>query len=268
MVAHMYSKKYGIPLKDLKHAMNLQAIKNHANGKLNPKGHLPFSIADAMATQQKKAKEKGKPVPSWADENEFLNDRAVNRYICEPLRLYDCCPFSDGGAANVVTSLETAKHLTDKPVIIAGVGLGSAGPLFVQKDITVIGARIEAAKQSYELSGLTPKDIDLCEIHDCFSIAEIVASEALGFFEFGKGWEALEKGETKIGGRIPINPSGGLKSKGHPIGATGSSQAYEVTKQLREEAGPRQVDGAKVGMTDTLGGDLGTICNIILKRGW
>jgi acetyl-CoA C-acetyltransferase/acetyl-CoA acyltransferase len=269
MIAHMYAKKYGIPLEKLKEQMALVPIKNHNNGKFNPKAHFPSSIRDIMNNQIAKAKAKGKPVPTWSDEMDFLKDTAANRYICDPLQLYDCCPFSDGGAASVVTSLETAKHLTDKPVIIAGVGQGSAGPLFTQKDITRIRAREISGKQAYDMSGLSPKDIDLCEIHDCFSIAEIVATEALGFFEFGKGAEALEKGETKIGGKIAINTSGGLKSKGHPIGATGSGQAYEVVRQLRGEVGgPRQVDGAKVGMTDTLGGDLGTICNIILKRGW
>jgi len=113
------------------------------------------------------------------------------------------------------------------------------------------------------MAGLTPADIDVCELHDCFTIAEIVASEGLGFFEPGKGSEAIERGETAIGGRIAINPSGGLKAKGHPIGATGAAQGYEIVKQLRGECGGRQVEGAKTGITDTLGGDLATIVNII-----
>ena len=116
------------------------------------------------------------------------------------------------------------------------------------------------------MAGLGPKDIDVCELHDCFSIASIIAAESLGFAEFGKGGELWEKGETKIGGKIPINISGGLKSKGHPIGATGASQVYEITHQLRGELKDqgRQVEGAKVGLVDTLGGD-GTIINLILK---
>ena len=103
-------------------------------------------------------------------------------------------------------------------------------------------------------------------LHDCFSIAEILATEAMGFFEYGKGSQAVEDGTTSLDGRIPINVSGGLKAKGHPIGATGAAQAYEIVKQLREECGERQVKGAKVGMIDTLGGDLATVCNIIFRR--
>ena len=118
------------------------------------------------------------------------------------------------------------------------------------------------------MAGLGPKDIDVCELHDCFSIATIIALEGLGFFEFGKASEAVERGETKIGGKIAINPSGGLKAKGHPIGATGTAQVYDIVKQLRGECGERQVEGATTGMTDTLGGDGGTIVNLILKRGW
>ena len=125
-----------------------------------------------------------------------------------------------------------------------------------------------SAKQAYDMAGLSPKDIDVCELHDCFSMATIIALEGLGFFEFGKASEAVERGETKIGGKIPVNPSGGLKAKGHPIGATGTAQVYDIVKQLRGECGERQVEGAKTGMTDTLGGDGGTIVNLILKRGW
>ncbi len=125
-----------------------------------------------------------------------------------------------------------------------------------------------AAEQSYKMAGLGPKDIDVVELHDCFSIATIIALEGLGFFENGKSGEGVEKGETKLGGKIPVNLSGGLKAKGHPIGATGTAQIYEIVRQLRGECGERQVEGAKVGMTDTLGGDGGTLCNVILKRGW
>jgi acetyl-CoA C-acetyltransferase/acetyl-CoA acyltransferase len=118
------------------------------------------------------------------------------------------------------------------------------------------------------MAGLGPKDIDVVELHDCFSIATIIALEGLGFFENGKSGEAIEKGETKLGGKIPVNLSGGLKAKGHPIGATGTAQVYEIVRQLRGECGERQVEGARVGMTDTLGGDGGTLCNVILKKGY
>jgi acetyl-CoA C-acetyltransferase/acetyl-CoA acyltransferase len=107
--------------------------------------------------------------------------------------------------------------------------------------------------------------VDVCELHDCFTIAEIIASEALGFFEFGQGAEAARRGDTALTGKIPINPSGGLKAKGHPIGATGAAQVYEIVKQLRGEAGARQVEGAKIGVVDTLGGDFSTVCNLVLR---
>jgi acetyl-CoA C-acetyltransferase/acetyl-CoA acyltransferase len=171
---------------------------------------------------------------------EFFYDLSVNPWIAKPLQLFNCCPFSDGAAAVVLTSLEMAKHLTDKPVIIAGVGQASAGDIGSQKDFTLMPSRQISAKQAYDMAGLGPND----------------------------GSEAVERGETEIGGRIAINPSGGLKARGHPIGATGAAQVYEIAKQLREEAGARQVDGAKVGMTDTMGGDISTVAHIILKRGW
>ncbi len=268
MMAHLYAKKYSIPLDKLKEQMALVAIKNHQNAKFNPKAHFPLSIQDIMENRRKRAEKQGKSTPNWADEMAFLHDPSVNPLIADPLQLYDCCPFSDGAAALVLASAEKAKKLTDKPVYIAGVGLASNGPLHNQKDITRVKAREISAKQAYDMAGLGPQDIDVCELHDCFTIAEIAATEGLGFFDFGKGAEAVEKGETKIGGKIAINPSGGLKAKGHPVGATGVAQAYEIVKQLRGECGGRQVEGARIGMTDTLGGDLCTVCNIILKRGW
>ncbi len=118
------------------------------------------------------------------------------------------------------------------------------------------------------MAGLTPDDIDVCELHDCFSIAEIIAMEGLGFFQFGTAGEASQRGETRIDGKIAINPSGGLKAKGHPIGATGVGQVYEIVRQLRGECGETQVEGARIGMTDTLGGDGSTLCNLILQKGW
>ena len=237
MVARLYAVKYGIPLELLKERMARVAVKNHKNGAKNP-----------LAQFQK----------------EITIETVLNSpLVADPLQLFDCCPFSDGAAALVLTTAEIAKKLVEKPVYILGVGQSSNGPLCRQKDVTRIRAREEAARQAYRMAGLTPRDIDVCELHDCFTIAEIVASEGLGFFDFGRGSEALEKGETDIGGRIPINPSGGLKAKGHPIGATGAAQAYEIVKQLRGECGDRQVEGARIGMTDTLGGDLATIVNII-----
>jgi acetyl-CoA C-acetyltransferase/acetyl-CoA acyltransferase len=239
MAANLYAKKYGIPLVKLKEQMAMVAVKNHKHGVHNPKAQFRKEIS--------------------------VENVLSGMVVCDPLQLYDCCPFSDGAAAIILASADVAKKLAAKPVYIAGVGQASAGPLHNQKDITRFKAREISAKAAYDMAGLTPEDIDVCELHDCFTVAEIIAAEGLGFFEFGKGSEAVEKGETTYGGKITINPSGGLKAKGHPIGATGVAQVYEIVKQLRGEAGERQVEGAKVGMTDTLGGDACTIANIILR---
>ena len=244
MLAHLYSVKYGIPLAKLKEQMAITSVQSYRYGKLNPKAHFQKDVS----------------------MEEVLNSFMV----CTPLQLHDCCPFSDGGAAVVLASEEMAKKLTNKPVYITGIGQASAGPLSNQKEyLPRIKSREIAAKQSYDMAGLKPEDIDVCELHDCFSIAAIIAAESLGFFDYGTAGAAWEKGEADIGGKIAINPSGGLKAKGHPIGATGAGQVYEVVKQLRGEAeAGRQVEGAKTAMTDTLGGDGGTLCNLILQRGW
>lgn len=239
MVAHMYAQKYGIPLDKLKEQMALVAVKNHYNGQFNPQAHFRKEITVETVY------------------NSFM--------VADPLQLYDCCPFSDGAAAVVLASAEKAKKLTEKPVYFAGIGQCSAPPLANQRDITRIRAREQSAKQAYRMAGLGPKDIDFCELHDCFTIAEIVATESLGFFDFGEGGNGAERGETKIGAKIPVNPSGGLKARGHPIGATGAAQVYEVAKQLRGECGRRQVEGAKIAMTDTLGADLCVVCNMIFR---
>ncbi len=240
MAAHLYSKKYGIPLEKLKEQMAMVSVKNHKNGVLNPKAQF---------------------------RKEITVEKVLSGIvIADPLQLLDCCPFSDGAAALVFASADKAKDLTKKPIYIAGTGQGSAGPLHNQKDFTIVKSRVISSQQAYKQAGIGPEDIDVCELHDCFTIAEILAIEAMGFFEYGKGSQASEDGETALDGKIPINPSGGLKAKGHPIGATGAAQAYEIVKQLREECGERQVKGAKIGMTDTLGGDLATVCNIIFRR--
>ena len=244
LLAHLYSAKYGIPLEKLKEQMATTSIQSHHYGMLNPKAHFRKEITMEMVL------------------GAFM--------VCSPLQLYDCCPFSDGAAAVVLASEEKAKKLTEKPVYIVGAGQASSGPLASQQEyLPRLRAREISSKQAYDMAGLTPKDIDVCELHDCFSIACLIAAESLGFFEFGTAGEAWEKGEADIGGKIAINPSGGLKAKGHPIGATGAAQVYEIVKQLRGEVeSERQVEGAKIGMTDTLGGDGGTLCNLILQRGW
>jgi acetyl-CoA C-acetyltransferase/acetyl-CoA acyltransferase len=243
MMAHLYAKNYGIPLSELKEAMARVSFKAHKYGCINPKAQF-F----------------GKEVTM-----QMIYDSPM---VASPLQVYDCCPISDGAAAVVVTSADIARKLTSKPVLIVGVGQGSSGSVCSQKDITRIPARELSAKRAYTMAGLTPEDIDVCELHDCFTIAEIVASEGLGFFEPSKGYKAVLNGDTDIGGKIPINPSGGIKAKGHPVGATGAAQVYEIVKQLRGECGPRQVEGAKIGMTDTMGGSFASIAHLILKGGW
>ncbi len=240
MVAHMYAAKYGMDLGELKKCMAEVAVKNHANGAKNPKAQF---------------------------QKEITADKVLSgMVIADPLQLLDCCPFSDGAAAVILAAADKYKDHLPKPVTIAGMGQGSAGALYMQKDITRVLSREASIKQAYSQAGIGPQDVDVCELHDCFTIAEIIASEALGFFEFGQGAEAARQGETALNSKISINPSGGLKAKGHPIGATGAAQVYEIVKQLRQEAGARQVDGANIGLVDTLGGDFSTVCNLVLRR--
>ena len=247
MLAHLYSVKYDIPLEKLREQLARVSIQSYKHGSINPKAHFYGKYGD---------------IPAEKILNSFM--------VSSPLTLHDCCPFSDGAAAVVLTSEETARKLTNRPVYIVGVGQASSGPLSNQSEhLPRIRAREISSKQAYDMAGLTPQDVDICELHDCFSIASFIAAEGLGFFEFGKSGDAWEKGEADIGGKVAINPSGGLKSKGHPIGATGVGQVYEMINQLRGkvESG-RQVEGARVGMTDTLGGDGGTLVNMLLQRGW
>jgi acetyl-CoA C-acetyltransferase/acetyl-CoA acyltransferase len=239
MATHMYASKHEIPLQELKKHMAEVAVKNHRHGTMNTKAHFQKEI----------------------DVETVLDGMMV----ADPLQLFDCCPFSDGASAVVVADAAKARELVEKPVYVAGMGQASAGPLYLQKDLSRVVAREEASRQAYKEAGLGPDDIDVIELHDCFTIAEILAIESLGLFEFGKGYDAATKGETTFKGKAVVNPSGGLKAKGHPIGATGAGQVTEIVEQLRGECGQRQVEGAKVGYVDTLGGDFGTVCNIILR---
>ena len=244
LLAHLYARKYDIPLERLKEQMAAVSVQSYRHGMFNPKAHLHKEVT--------------------------VDDVLSSFMVATPIQLHDCCPFSDGAAAVILASEEKANRLTDRPVYIVGAGQASSGPLSSQQDyLPRFRAREVSAKQAYDMAGLAPGDIDICELHDCFSIASLIAAEGLGFFDFGTSGQAWQKGQADIGGRLAVNPSGGLKSKGHPIGATGGGQVYEIVRQLRGEVEPeRQVDGARIGMTDTLGGDGGTICNIILKRGW
>ncbi len=249
------------------HLMNV-TIKSHNNARLNPKAQFNLSIGDIMSQRIERAKKKGDPVPAWQDEKDFLRDPKVNPVVAWPMYLYDCCPISDGASCMLLVAEEIAKNFTDDPLYVVGIGQGSGGGLHTNEQLTYFEATRYAAKEAYELSGLKPEDVQIAEVHDCFSIAEIVHIEDLGFFEPGQGYKAVEEGLTRLDGAKPINTSGGLKCKGHPVGATGTSQLYEIWKQLRRGAGERQVPmkDLRIGAAHNLGGTGGTCTFTILER--
>lgn len=245
LLAHLYSLEYQLPLERLREQMSLVSTQSHFYGSKNP--HAQF-----------KAKQVSKEQVSQSP------------MVASPLRLLDCCPFSDGAAALVLASEEQAKYLSNKPVYITGLGQASSPRLSAQSAyLPRLRAREVSVHKAYRMAGVGPEDIDICELHDCFSIASLIAVEGLGFASPGKAGELWEQGQTTLEGRIPINISGGLKAKGHPIGATGASQACEVVRQLRGDLTEleRQVPQARIGLVDTLGGD-GVIGNIILQAGF
>ncbi len=247
MLTHLYSDTYKVPLDKLREQMALVSIQSYRHGAINPKAQF------------------------FGKNAEMTVEKALGSFVVStPLTLHDCCPFSDGAAAVILASEDAAKKLTDKPVYVIGTGQASNGPLVNQQDyLPRIRARELSAGQAYRMAGITPADVDLCELHDCFSPASLIAAESLGFFDYGTAGDAWEKGLADIGGKVAINPSGGLKAKGHPIGATGAGQVYEVVNQLRGLVEPaRQVPDAKIGMTDTLGGDGGTLVNMLFEKGW
>ena len=245
LLAHLYADQYGVPMERLREQMSMVSVQSHYYGTRNP--HAQFRHKEITADQV---------------SGGFV--------VASPLRLLDCCPFSDGAAAVVVASEDVAEKLTDKPVYITGMGQTSSPRLSAQAPyLPRIRAREISAKQAYDMAGIDPEDVDICELHDCFSIASIIAVENLGFAAPGEGGELWENGHTGIDGRIPINVSGGLKAKGHPIGATGASQTCEIVRQIRGDLAEtgRQVEKAETGLVDTLGGD-GTIANLVLEAGW
>ncbi|MBN1762869.1 MAG: 3-ketoacyl-CoA thiolase [Methanomicrobia archaeon] len=245
MAARVYAQKYGIPLDSLREKMAHVSIKNHRHGALNPLAQFYKKLGDLK-----------------------VEDVVNSRMVADPLTLMDCCPFSDGASALVLCPAEDARKYTDDPVYILGTGQGSGCPLSKMEDLTKPVSRITSARTAFKRAGLSPKDIDLAEVHDCFTIAEFIALESIGFFDWGEAAEATAEGQTDLGGKLPVNMSGGLIGKGHPIGATGASQVYWIVKQMHGDA-PKgnQIDPIpEYGMTDTLGGDFGTLCHIILGR--
>lgn len=244
LFSKLYMEKYGVTEKDL----SIVAVKNHENATHNPVSHIHV-------------------VPNLYSITEDEDAHIMNPYVAEPLRLYHCCPVSDGSAAVLLCAMDKADRFKKKPVKIAGIGQATDTHAVAEREVPtdLLAVRL-SAQMAYKMSGLTASDIDVAELHDAFQILEIVESEEVGFFKRGEGHIAARNGETKIGGKIPINTSGGLKAKGHPLGATGVSQVVEIVKQLRGEAAGRQVEGAKAGLTVNFGGFGNNVVAIILTK--
>ncbi len=236
LIARAHMDTYGTTEQQMAHV----AVKNHRHGALNPKAQFQKEIT--------------------------LDTVLKSAYVADPLKLFDCCPFTDGGAAVVLASEEVARPRRRSVWVLGTQAASDAMFLHDKRDLSRVMATERAAQGAYRQAGKTPGDIDVVELHDCFTIAEIVATEGLGFFEPGTGGLAAEKGWTSLGGKIPVNPSGGLKAKGHPIGATGAAQIGEIVTQLRGEAGARQVDGAATGLVHTLGGNTATVLVSLFGR--
>ncbi len=239
MRARRHMMQYGTTLEQLA----MVAVKNRKHGRLNPRAQYPKEVT--------------------------IEEVRNSPMICNPLTLYDSCPTTDGGAAAIICSEEVAKRYTTKFVYVAAASLKS-GTFESQRDIAVNEIEKRASKEAYEWAGIGPSDLDFAEVHDCFTIAEIVRTENLGFCREGEGGRLVQDGVTTLGGKFPVNPSGGLLCKGHPIGATGVAQVAEIVWQLRGEAGARQIPGAKAGLAHCSGGfiaqDTGASAVIILKR--
>lgn len=266
-IANAHFHEFGTTPKDL---WNI-AIKAYENGHENPFAQEQHTLKEIMENKKNKAIKRGRPVPEWKDEYDFLGSRS-NPMIAYPLRLFDCSLITDGAACVFLASEEEAYKYTDNPIWVSGIGQGSASLSLHDREgglLTGLNATKEAARQAYEMSGLGPKDIQIAEVHDCFTIAELAALEDLGFYEAGKAAAAINNGETKRDGIRPINTSGGLKTKGHPVGATGVGQIVEVFKQMRGIAERnRQVKkDIKIGMTHNVGGSGATVVvNIFTKE--
>lgn len=257
LLTRAYLEKYNAKLEWISDI----AIKNHKNGALNPNAHFQRTIEDFMESAIKRGK------GNWNNVYEFLADDKTNPVIADPLRLFHICPISDGAAVVVLCNADKAKDFTDIPVLISGVGQATDTHIvYEREDITTLNALKIASSQAYTMAKKKPQDIDVCEAHDAFSILEAIQSEDLGFFRKGEGAKAAHEGLTQIGGKIPINPSGGLKARGHPLGATGVAQVVELVWQLRGEAGRRQVDGATTGITCNFGGFGNNIISIIVEK--
>lgn len=238
MIARAHMEKYGTTRRQL----SLVAVKNHQNALKNPNAQFRMKITPE------------------AVENSVM--------VAEPLRILDCSPISDGAASVVIAPVDIAKERFKNHRIVKVAGIGHATgtiALHSRDDITKLDAAEKAAERAYKMAGLLPKDIQFAETHDCFTIAEICELEALGFCEYGEGGKMTERGDTLPDGKIPVNVSGGLKAKGHPVGATGVAQIIELVEQIRGEAGERQLKNADIGLAQNLGGSGGSSIVTILR---
>lgn len=257
LLTRAYLEKYNAKLEWISDI----AIKNHKNGVLNPNAHFQRTIESFMESAIKKGR------GSWENVHDFLKDDETNPVIADPLRLFHICPISDGAAALVLCNAKKAKEFCDTPILISGIGQATDTHIvFEREELTVLKALRICSESAYKMAHKTPKDVDLAELHDAFEILEAIQSEDIGFFKKGEGAKAAHEGQTQIGGNIPINPSGGLKARGHPLGATGVAQVVELVWQLRGEAGKRQVDGAETGITCNFGGFGNNIISILVER--
>lgn len=236
-LATAYIHKYGATEEQLAHV----AVKNHKNALANPNAHLHKAISVEQVMK--------------------------SPYVAWPLKFYDCCPFSDGSAAVLLVADSVAKSWGVEGVEIIGSGRGgSAAQLSSRSSLVEIPGTRQAAAQAFSQAGVEPKEVDFAEVHDCFTIAEVLAIEDLGFVKKGQGAKAAVEGRTLLSGDLPINPSGGLKAKGHPVGATGVGQAVEVFEQLDGRAGARQVKDAQVALTHNIGATGGSCAVHLFRR--
>jgi acetyl-CoA C-acetyltransferase len=236
MIARRHMFEYGTTREHLAAV----AVKNHANGALNPDAHLRKTITITQA----------------------LNGRPV----ADPLTLFDCSLVSDGAASVLLVPLERAGEFTARPVVVRGIAQTSDFvALDAKPSITTFAAVRAAGEKAYRMAGVGPKDIEFAEVHDCFTIAEIIAIEDLGFVPKGEGGPYSADGKTALRGELPVNTSGGLKSKGHPVGATGAAQICDLVQQLRGEAGERQLERHTLGLAQNLGGSGATCVVTILS---
>lgn len=232
MFTRLYMEKYGVTARHLA----MVAVKNQANAMDNFYAHIHQEIT----------------LEGILDSPEAMTN---NPFVADPLRFFDCCPVSDGGACLILATEQVARKLNQPLIRLAGVGQATDSHVIHERtEPTDLLAVREASRKSFEMADIKPGDVDVAELHDAFTILEIVESEEVGFFRKGHGHKALERGDTEIGGKIPINPSGGLKARGHPVGATGIAQAHEIVLQLRGAAEKRQVKNARIGFTCNFGG--------------